>query len=197
MDDIWSEPIVESVTTITEPNNNDGLRPSKRARPALFLSDSEDEDASNGRRVSPGAASPSRDNDALSAPGAAQLDAMFSGLDDDDDPFTLAPALDVEKMKRQADARLAATSAPKSTLPSMTPYALGESSPVQDKDKKDEKGKKTKRTLPKLDEERPVIYLSFPPSWLTSIDRLLGPDGFPRLTKEYKSFKVTGKGQEV
>ena len=27
--------------------------------------------------------------------------------------------------------------------------------------------------------------------------RLLGPDGFPRLLKDYKTFKVTGKGREV
>ena len=154
LDDIWSEPIIESAPVILR--DDEGTSSSKPARASLFLSDSEDEDV-HGSRTRP--ESPRGGNDPSQAPGADRLDAMFAGLDDDDDDlFALEPALDAEKMKRQADARLAANSGSKRAVPSMTAVTLTEGShSMQDKDKKDEKGTKPRRTVPKLDEERHVL----------------------------------------
>ncbi|KAF8580872.1 Swi3-domain-containing protein [Ramaria rubella] len=182
LDDIWSEPAVEIDALAREPTDVAETRP--RSRPALFLSDSEDDNAgiANTNRASPLPASPPRNSDVPQAPEKSQLDVLFAGLDDDDPFKDIAPAIDVEKLKRQADAKRAAARSREGGLSSTATASIGDgSSSVQNQDEKNE-GKKTKmkRVMPKLDEER-----------------LLGHDGFPRLIKEHKSFKVTGKGHEA
>jgi replication fork protection complex subunit TIPIN/Csm3/Swi3 len=162
LDDIWAEPIVEASASTAGPTNPNAevnhRSEATKPRSALFLSDTEDEDTGSASRLpgqTPRTASPPTTGDTgalLSGPERAQLDEMFAGLDDDDDndPFKdVAPAVDIESLKRQADARVAATS--KSTLPGTSSPSLGAA--TRDKDNGD-KGKKTKRVIPKLDAER-------------------------------------------
>lgn len=152
LDDIWAEPIPETFPSISRPGNSDSLTSETvKARPALFLSDTEDEE-DHGSASRTAAPPTTGDNSAPRVPEMAQLDEMFAGLDDDDDedPFKdVAPAVDIERLKRQADARVAAAS--KSTLPKTSSPSVGNA--VHDKDKADT-GKKTRRVVPKLDAER-------------------------------------------
>ena len=150
------------------------------SRQPLFLADSDDEGARNAIG-SPHKAPPSVDID---------IDALFADVDDDDDLFSfkpLAPALDTEALRREAELRH------KNNVQPLTPHAiLPSSSPLRDagpdqaaKSKQGridpgKEGQKERRKPVKLDE-----------------GRLLGPTGFPQLMKTTKNFRTKGKGHEV
>jgi replication fork protection complex subunit Csm3/Swi3 len=150
----------------------DGAQPQ-----ALFLADSDDEDV---LKVPRHDVPPVIDID---------IDAIFADAEDDqDDLFTfkpLAPALDTEALRREAESRH------RNNVPDLTPHAiLPSSSPPRDteadqtarsKQSGGEKDAKKERRKPaRLDE-----------------GRLLGPNGFPLLIKNTKNFKIKGKGHEV
>ncbi|KAJ3501702.1 hypothetical protein NLJ89_g9221 [Agrocybe chaxingu] len=180
MDDIWDQPVVQDSPKRTEIDDDDDApqRPTKRSRQALFLADSDDD-------MNPG---PSN-RTVHKAPPAQDMDieALFDGIDDDDDPaFKPLPAsVNVEELTRQAEANY-------SKMPPLTPYqVMPGSSPSRDTADKDgsknskAKGKdgdekKARRRIVKLDE-----------------NRLLGENGFPQLIKMTKDFKIKGKGHEA
>ncbi|KAI0664769.1 replication fork protection component Swi3-domain-containing protein [Cubamyces menziesii] len=187
LDDIWDAPAETSTRSSPPPvRDKDGSaspipastkRPSS-SRPLFLDSGSEDEGAT---------ASKSR-YASKPASNKPDIDAFFADLDDDPELAfqDLAPSLDVEALKRQADAKLALT--PHQILPSSSPPrdlgpeksgAKGKAGDKQDKDGKDGAPKK-KPKRPKLDE-----------------GRLCGPNGFPALAKQAKGFKPKGKGHEL
>ncbi|KAH7926302.1 Swi3-domain-containing protein [Leucogyrophana mollusca] len=187
LEDIWDAPISpprsqEPADSNRSPKNTSSS-PQKRSRPSLFLSDSDDE-------------LPVTKKPSSSAPVRPDIDAMFEDMEDDDDLAykPLAPALDFEALRRQADAKHAKSAA---SRPALTPHQiLPSSSPGPDnnagddgpddstkgkkKGKGEEDGKKERKKLPKLDEAR-----------------LLGPNGFPQLIKDTKDFRIKGKGNEA
>lgn len=114
-----------------------GSRPSKRARTnkPLFNPDSDDDDGPSQEPLPPG------------------IDALFEGLDDDDMDMTLPPQLDIEQLQREADRRAAVEAAKKRLMRGETDV-LGEK--TQGKVSEKEKAVKTKRVIPKLDENRCV-----------------------------------------
>lgn len=191
LDDIWDEPLAPSpprTAPAAASAPGSPARPSQgaRKRTTLFLSsDSEGEGAG-------GAATKGHYRPRTPKKVPKDIEALFDDLDDvpaddDDAPGELAPALDLDALRRQADARHA-------RAPPLTPHEiLPSSSPSRDvddgngggkkgKDDDDDElgGKKKRKPLPKLDEAR-----------------LLGPQGFPALVKQAKEFKPRGKGHEV
>ena len=122
---------------------------------------------------------------------------FFEGLDDIDDSFQEpAPALDLDPLRRESDARnaravraelnaaAAEPSTSTSTVAAKTKTNGGRAGSLLggldgDGDGEDD-GKKKRKPLPKLDETR-----------------LLGKDGFPQLLKDTKNFKHKGKGHEI
>ena len=183
LDDIWDTPADSVSSAPSNPTHTSvdddadvfTSQPKQRPRSTLFLdSDSEDDAPSTSKlhyASKPGSSKP-------------DIDAFWDDLDEPDSAFQgLAPSLDVEALKRQADVR----------LPPLTPHQiLPSSSPPRDtgneKDgakgkvdgKKGDKGTTKKKKRPILDE-----------------GRLLGPEGFPALVKQAKEFKPKGKGHEV
>jgi replication fork protection complex subunit Csm3/Swi3 len=113
---------------------------------------------------------------------AVDIDAIFEDAENDPELSykPLAPALDLDALRREADARHAKNIVPliptsTSVLPSS--FDMG----VHTAEKGGEEGeKKEKRRRFKLDE-----------------GALLGPNGFPKLIKDTKHFKPKGKGHEV
>lgn len=175
LDDIWEEPIASPPTPA--PVGGD-LSPQKRPRQSLFFSDSDSDHERPPKRATP-------------APPQARpdVDALFEDLDKDgeDDDLRykpLAPALNLEKLAKEAEARHAHA---RQTAPSQTLAggSKNERPGGTGKDKSGELGdgdgeKRGRKVLPKLDEER-----------------LVGPDGFPLLIKEIEGFRPKGKGNEV
>ncbi|KAI1795848.1 Swi3-domain-containing protein [Ganoderma leucocontextum] len=186
LDDIWDTP-ADSVSAPSNPApisvddddddvfTNQPKRSNARPRSTLFLDSGSEDDAPSTSKAH-----------YASKPASSKpdIDAFWDDLDAPDTAFQgLAPSLDVEALKRQADA----------TLPSLTPHQiLLSSSPPRDpangkdgaKDtadgKKGDKGTTKKKRRPILDE-----------------GRLLGPEGFPVLVKQAKEFKPKGKGHEL
>ncbi|KAF8610006.1 Swi3-domain-containing protein [Ceratobasidium sp. AG-I] len=138
-----------------------GSRPSKRARTnkPLFNPDSDEEDGPGQEQLPP------------------DIDALFEGLDDDDMDMALPPQLDINQLQRETDKRVAVEAAKKRLMRGETDV-LGEK--MQGKVDEKEKAVKTKRIIPKLDEQR-----------------LLDRDGLPALVRHAKEFKVKGKGHEL
>jgi replication fork protection complex subunit Csm3/Swi3 len=159
--------------------------------PPLFLPSDDEEDAAPTANAN---ANANARNDANNNP---DIDALFEGLDDIDDSFQeLAPALDLEALRREADARnardvraeLGAAAAEPSTSTAAAAAAAAAAKTKTnggrgggvldgldgDGDGEDD-GKKKRKPLPKLDETR-----------------LLGKDGFPQLLKDTKNFKPKG-----
>lgn len=179
LDDIWDQPLAPSPPrpTITENATPSRSSPPKRRRTTLFFSDSEDDTA---------AASTDQPKYKPRTPKNVpkDIEALFDDIDDDEALGELAPALDVDELRRQADARHAKRSTPH--------QALSRSSPSQDvdggggadarkgKDDDGPEGKKKRKPIARLDEAR-----------------LLGQDGFPALMKQVKNFQSRGKGHEV
>lgn len=162
LDSIWDFPAENSTTQRSPPRD-----PSKRS--TLFLnSDTEDEAPTT---PAPQAGSSSMNNKAL-------IDAMFDDLDDEEETLQFAPALDVEALRREADARNAKLLSQRPIMSSSPIRELGD--PLNEGETKGKKGKKKRPPPPKLDETL-----------------LLSSEGFPALIKEAKKFKPKGKGHEV
>jgi replication fork protection complex subunit Csm3/Swi3 len=132
-------------------------------------------------------------DDEVHAPPASstelEVDAIFADIEDDPELSykPLAPSLDLDALRREADARHAKAIVPMSFTSTDIPSGSSTipSTNVQsrtDGRAKDqgEEGKKERRKVFKLDEAR-----------------LLGPHGFPQLIKDTKNFKAKGKGHEV
>ncbi|KAH0826979.1 replication fork protection component Swi3-domain-containing protein [Lanmaoa asiatica] len=178
LDDIWDEPIASPA----KPPPTDGhSSPLKRPHQSLFLSDSDSDYERPPKRATP----------AL-PPARPDVDALFEDLDKDgeDDDLRykpLAPALDLGKLAKEAEARHARArqTAPSQILPDAlkTGAAGGAGKDQSGKDagkgKPGDGEKKGRKVLPKLDEER-----------------LVGPEGFPLLIEDIKGFKPKGKGNE-
>lgn len=197
INDIWDLPLE---TPVANPDS-EGPTSSPRAsssNPPLFLPSDDDEEPED-TAAAPNAIANARRNDANNP--NPDIDALFDGLDDMDDSFQeLAPALDLDALRREADARnahavraeLGAANIPAAES-STTAFAAAKSKDNNggrggggggaldglDGDG-EEDGKKKRKPLPKLDETR-----------------LLGKDGFPQLLKDTKNFKPKGKGHEV
>lgn len=161
-------------------------RPAKRQKPALFLSDSDDDGAGSAIRrgvvkAPPPAADPGIDQD---------VEALFADAENDEAlSFKRIGDLDVAAMEKEAEERhrRAMPLTPHPVMPSSSPArddgTMGNSaggSKGTDKDKgKEKESKKRPRPVP-LNE-----------------NLLLGPTGFPDLISQLKDFKVKGKGREV
>ena len=164
VDHIWDLPIEHPPTTTT------GLAPQNTSNQPLFLPSDDEGD------VAP-TTQPSANKD-------PDIDALFDGIDDLGE---LAPALDLDALRREADARntrlvRAEISASIPTIQLSTAPAAKSSGPLDGLDGDDENGggKKKRRPIAKLDEAR-----------------LLGKNGLPQLLKDTKNFKPKGKGYEV
>ncbi|KAG6874193.1 hypothetical protein C0995_003739 [Termitomyces sp. Mi166 len=159
-----------------EPVDEDPARPhsSPSSHEPLFLADSDEE---NARRPPPQNV----------ADVDVDIDAMFAEVEAEDDPFTFKPLtsdLNTKALTREAEARH------KRAIPSLTPHAIMSSSPPRDPGndqtskqgggQKGKEGRKERRKPVRLDE-----------------GRLLGPNGFPKLIKDTKDFKIKGKGYEA
>lgn len=176
LDDIWDAPIVEQPTraasaALGSPSTRSS--PPKRRRTNLFLSSgSEDE----------GPPPPRKEK---SAPKKVpDIDALFDDLDDDGD-LNIAPALDLDQLRKQADAKYVKPSgAKRSALPDSQPDKDGDGEGGTDKEKNGEgeggDGQKKRKPIARLDEAR-----------------LIGPSGFPALAQQAKEFQPRGKGHEV
>ncbi|KAI0306438.1 replication fork protection component Swi3-domain-containing protein [Multifurca ochricompacta] len=155
---IWDLPVETSIvhTSVHTTDGEDSSAPPHATKRPLFLSSDEEEDAV-----------------ATKGPSIKKnptIDALFEGIDDPDDGFQeLAPPLDLDVLRREADARN--TRAVRTELGASIPLAA--LSTATD-------GKKKRKPLPKLDEAR-----------------LLGRDGLPQLIKDTKNFKPKGKGHEA
>ena len=182
LDSIWDLPAENASSSHLQPeraisveSDAPATRPAKR--PLFLPGDSDEEDGSPpSRRPTPPRASAAPDD----------IEAMFEGLDDIED----RPDLDLDRLRREADARNAAAAHTKYAvnLASQAPRAQNNKGKErmttgrEEDEEKDENGKKRKQKAPraKLDE-----------------NRLLGELGFPQLIKDTKYFAPRGKGQEV
>lgn len=140
----------------------------RRKKAPLFLPGDSDEETSGFQDLPP--ATETTEIEETLHPDKGKLDAIFADIDDgNEDIFAnVDKAIDLEDMQNRAKAKIAATQ------PS-TAMAVDDPQPTSKKD-----GSSQRRPVAKLDEER-----------------LLGPDGFPSLLKDYKAFKVSGKGREA
>ncbi|KAG2054647.1 Swi3-domain-containing protein [Suillus hirtellus] len=172
LDDIWDAPV--SPTHAIAPHS-DTVSSQKRPRETLFLSDSDNEDDRPAPKR-PTNSAPRPDVDAL----FADIDNDDAGEEDDLRYKPLAPALDLEALRKQAEAKHALT--PHQILPSSSPPRdLG---PDEDDEGEKEKGKGKEGKK----ERKKVVLLDE-----TS---LIGASGFPQLIQNIKDFKVKGKGHE-
>ena len=156
-------------------DNSDDNSPTSPPRAPLFLPSDDDED------TAPSANAPQNAN------ANADIDALFEGLDDFQE---LAPALDLDALRREADARNARAVRAEmgAGISAAEPVAAGGKTnagsgggALDGLDGDGEDGDKKKR--------KPVARLDE--------TRLLGKDGFPQLVKDTKNFKPKGKGHEV
>jgi replication fork protection complex subunit Csm3/Swi3 len=182
---IWDEPLTahsprrasEERRPIDIEDDDDEVpqRPKKRARQTLFYADSDDD-----IDLVPG---PSNAETVLKAPPPhdIDIDALFAGVDDDEEISQLPAILDEAELTRRAEARYKNNAPPLTLheiLPSSSPGREVEGGNAKKKSKDDEK-KGRQRQL-RLDE-----------------NLLLSPTGFPQLVKMAKDFKIKGKGHEV
>ncbi|KAI6005619.1 replication fork protection component Swi3-domain-containing protein [Pisolithus albus] len=168
LDDIWNAPVVSTA----KPTSVNGSSPAKRPRQSLFLSDS-DSDVERPRKRATSIPAPD-----------PEIEALFADIDDnavdEEEDLTykpLAPALDLAKLSREAEARHAREKRTKVPAASTTRQTNGD-----DGNGKvgGEEGKKERKRPLYLDEER-----------------LIGPSGLPQLIKDVKGFKPKGKGNEA
>lgn len=190
LDDIWDEPASLStrpaaLSPPTFDDDDDAPRTPARRRSSsqpLFLdSDSDTELPSNPN--APAAKVTGRYATKPDTNSRPDIDALFADLDEPgDEGFQdLAPSLDIDALRRQADARLPIT--PHQIMPSSSPPRdMGSDGEKGGKERKKGKdggaGKKGRRRV--LGE-----------------GALLGPDGFPALVRQSKDFQLKGKGHEV
>lgn len=166
IDDIWDEPVA----------HQDEVEAPTRSKRPLFLVESDDDDDDQAPRRVARKPPPQQDID---------IDALFQDVDEEE--FTsLPPALDIEAVRRRAEARH------KQAAPSLTPHEiLPSSSPPRDTGDRREEGKtkgKDKEGDQKKERRRPAQL---------NEGRLLGPSGFPQLIKDVKNFRIKGKGHEA
>jgi replication fork protection complex subunit Csm3/Swi3 len=212
INDIWDLPLETPITNPDGSGPTSSPRASTNSNPPLFLpsSDEEPEDGVAAPNASAGANA--RRNDATNDPNPnpnPDIDALFDGLDDMDETFQeLAPALDLDALRREADARnaravraeLSAANIPAAESSTTASSAAAKNNSNNNNGGRgggggggggaldgldgngdgEEDGKKKRKPLPKLDETR-----------------LLGKDGFPQLLKDTKNFKPKGKDHEV
>jgi len=192
INDIWDLPVETSISHLPADTPNGDLSgntsPSRASSRPLFLPSDDDEDTTATTAAATGTEPRNHNN--------AEIDALFEGLDDMNDSFhELAPSLDLDALRREADARN--TRAVRAEIAAMVPTAELSSSGAGNKtntngrkgggplDGIDGEGaeddeKKKRKPVPKLDEAR-----------------LLGKNGFLQLVKDTKHFKPKGKGHEV
>ncbi|KLO14697.1 Swi3-domain-containing protein, partial [Schizopora paradoxa] len=185
LDNIWDEPLANEpspprdTTAAADPADDSGddmLRPSKRRRSSLFLDDPDE--------IEEQANSPSEGATAGGGAGSArpEIDAMFDEVEEMDGASSRP--FDIEAYRREAQRRaekevvVPSSSYPQHAVRSSSPPPAGADGD-KDGDDEDEPGKKGRRKIAKIDE-----------------NRLLGKDGFPALVKQVKSFKPRGKGNE-
>jgi len=109
------------------------------------------------------------------------VDALFAEFENDDLSYKpLAPALDLESLRREAKARHAKNIVPFTSVEVIQNNSLRTGSGNALDIGTEEGAKKERKKIAKLDEKR-----------------LLDPDGFPQLIKDTKHFKPKGKGYEV
>ncbi|KAI6045776.1 replication fork protection component Swi3-domain-containing protein [Pisolithus marmoratus] len=187
LDDIWDAPVVSPAKPTS---TKDASSPVKRPRQSLFLSDSDSDYQRPQKRAT---LAPDPDIEAL----FADIDENAADTANDEEDLTykpLAPALDLEKLSREAEARHARERKTKIPASSATRQVASSSPPPPDapsgrgaktngdggKGKGgDDEGKKERKRPLYLDEER-----------------LIGPSGLPQLIKDIKGFKPKGKGHE-
>jgi replication fork protection complex subunit Csm3/Swi3 len=183
INDIWDLPVETSIRHTPRKDIWPSTPPCASSNPPLFLPSDDDEDLDEDTAPN---AQPNRD-----ANPNPDVDALFEGLDDIDDSFQeLAPALDLDALRREADARnahavraeIGATvpSAAEPTAAAKTSGGKGGGALGGIDGEGDDDGKKKRKPVPKLDEAR-----------------LLGKDGLLQLVKDTKNFKPKGKGHEV
>lgn len=174
INDIWDLPVETSVIPANNPDGEGPTPPPRTFNAPLFLpSDDEEDTPTNAKH---------------NADKNPDIDALFEGLDDIDNSFQeLAPALDLDALRSEADARNARAVRAEigANIPAAQPAAAnmngGRGGPLDGIDGDGEDGgKKKRKPVPKLDEAR-----------------LLGKDGLPQLVKDTKNFKPKGKGHEV
>ena len=184
INDIWDLPVETSVRQRKDIWPSTPSPPRASSNPPLFLPSDDEEDQEEDTAPN---AQPNRD-----ANPNPDIDALFEGLDDIDDSFQeLAPALDLDALRREADARNAHAVRAEigATVPSAAEPAAaaaktngGRGGGVLDgiNGEGEDDSKKKRKPVPKLDEAR-----------------LLGKDGLLQLVKDTKNFKPKGKGHEV
>lgn len=128
LDDIWDAPVEPSVP------QQDVVQCPR----SLFLPGSDDE---HDERGDPGptaaAAAPSTNPD---------IDAVFADIDSDNQVLSYQPALDLDALRRKADARDAKTTlTPHAVLPGSSPEKDVDDNHSDDKGKKDTGGKKERK----------------------------------------------------
>ena len=189
INDIWDLPISHLPADTSNRDGSDNTPPSRASSRPLFLPSDDDEDTTAAAAAATGAEPRNQKN--------ADIDALFEGLDDIDDSFQeLGPSLDLDALRREADARN--TRAVRAEIAAMVPTAGLSSAAAGDKTnasgrkgggpldgidgegEAEDDGKKKRKPVPKLDEAR-----------------LLGKNGLLQLVKDTKHFKPKGKGHEV
>ena len=190
---IWDLPVEATIRHLpVDAHDGDASRsssPTRASNRPLFLPSDDDEDAP---APVPAAAAPTTSVGPKNHENP-DIDALFEGLDDMDDSVQeLAPALDLDALRREADARN--TRAVRAEMTALIPAAElsaaatktngrksgGALDGIDDDGEADDDGKKKRKPVPKLDEAR-----------------LLGKNGFLQLIKDTKNFKPKGKGHEV
>jgi len=188
INDIWDLPVETTIRHLpADTPDGDVPRsssPTRASNRPLFLPSDDDEDAS-----APAPAAPTTS----AGPQNPDIDALFEGLGDMGDSVQeLAPALDLDALRREADARN--TRAVRAEMAAIIPTAQLSAAAAKINGRKsggpldgidgdgeaDDDGKKKRKPVPKLDEAR-----------------LLGKNGFLQLMKDTENFKPKGKGHEV
>jgi replication fork protection complex subunit Csm3/Swi3 len=179
INDIWDLPVETTIRHASLNTELSAASPHSSTRPLFLPSDDEEDMATATKEPSANKTHPN-------------VDALFEGLDDIDDGFQeLAPALNLDALRREADARntRAVRAEIMASIPGIELSAAalagkskgGKSGALDGMDGEGEEAeKKTRKPVAKLDETR-----------------LLGPNGFPQLVKDTKNFKPKGKGHEV
>ncbi|KAH9951472.1 replication fork protection component Swi3-domain-containing protein [Amylocystis lapponica] len=166
LEDIWDAPIVPSPP---------------RSPPRISPPASDDDDSLAEEAPRPSAQYVSR-----AAPPRPDIDALFDDIDDEPEQQfqDLAPSLDLDALRREADARNAKARPLDLGIPDSTPADgaddFGTEITGTTGSKKGKDGVKERKKPSRLDEAR-----------------LLGPDGLPALVKQAKHFKPKGKGHEA
>jgi replication fork protection complex subunit Csm3/Swi3 len=192
INDIWDLPAETTIRHLpADTPDGDGLgstSPTRASNPPLFLPSDDEDGLAPARGAVPTTSAGPKGHE------NPDIDALFEGLDDMDDSVQeLAPALDLDALRREADARN--TRAVRAEMAAIVPTAElsaaasaktngrkggGPLDGVDDEGDADDDGKKKRKPVAKLDEAR-----------------LLGKNGFLQLIKDTKHFKPKGKGHEV